>query len=146
MGYTHMLSLEETRRPRSCQKSVSTHPGSQGHGLSTIFSRLKTRVPNVISTISPVPLAHQLSLGVTKPHEAVLLRDTADVDQPAAVQLALCQSLVPSMGGVREEVLVPLLTGETGFGLNDVNIVNDQTILPHTPNFPILEPLLLQMQ
>ena len=105
-----MLSLEETRRPRSCQKNGSTHPGSQGHGLSTIFSRFKTRVPNVISTISPVPLVHgQLRLGVTKLHEAVLLRDTADVDQPAAVQLALHQRLVPSVGSVREQVLVTLL-------------------------------------
>ena len=62
-----------------------------------------------IRTISPVPLVHQLSLGVTKPHEAVLLLDTADVDQPAAVQLALHQRLVPSVGGVREQVLVTLL-------------------------------------
>ena len=72
-----------------------------------------TRVPNVISTISPVPLVHgQLRLGVTKLHEAVLLRDTADVDQPASVQLALCQSLVPAGGHVREQVLVTLLTTE----------------------------------
>ena len=55
---------------------------------------------------------------MTKLYEAVLLRDTADVDQPAAVQLTLCQSLVPGVGGVREEVLVPLLTGETRFGLD----------------------------
>ena len=59
-----------------------------------------TRVPNIISTISPVPLAHQLSLGVTKPHEAVLLLDAANVDQPAAVQLTLHQRLVPGVGGV----------------------------------------------
>ena len=103
-----------------------------------------TRVPNVISTISPVPLVHgQLCLGVTKLHEAVLLLDTADVDQPAAVQLALCQSLIPGVENTGEQIFVPLLTGETRFGLYDVN---DQTILPHTPNFPILEPLLLQMQ
>ena len=103
-----------------------------------------TRVPNIISTISPVPLVPgQLRLGVTKLHEAVLLLDTANVDQPATVQLALAQSFVPGVGHIREQVLVTLLTGETRFGLYDVN---DQTILPHTPNFPILEPLLLQMQ
>ena len=60
-------------------------------------------------TISPVPLVHQLDCRVGKPHEAVLLLDTADVDQPAPVQLALCQSLVPAVGGVREQILVPLL-------------------------------------
>ena len=60
-------------------------------------------------TISPVPLVHQLSLGVTKPHETVLLLDTADVDQPAPVQLALHQRLVPAVGSVREQVLVPRL-------------------------------------
>ena len=69
-----------------------------------------TCVPNIISTVSPVPLIHgQLGLGVTEPHETVLLRDTANVDQPAPVQLALCQSLVPGVGGVREQVLVTLL-------------------------------------
>ena len=79
-----------------------------------IFYRFKTRVPNVISTISPVPLVHgQLGLGVTKPHEAVLLLDTANVDQPAAVQLTLHQRLVPAGGHVREQVLVTLLTTVT---------------------------------
>merc|ERR1719150_2318348 len=61
--------------------------------------------------ISPVPLVHgQLGLGVSKPHETVLLLDTADVDQPAPVQLALHQRLVPAVGSVREQVLVPSLT------------------------------------
>ena len=89
------------------------------------------------STISPVPLVHgQLRLGVTEPHEAVLLLDTANVDQPAAVQLTLHQRLVPGVGGVREQVLVPLLPTVT----SEISQRNtSKTILPHTPNFPILE-------
>ena len=63
-------------------------------------------------TISPVPLVHQLDCGVCKPIEAVVLPHPADVDQPAAVQLALHQRLVPAGGHVREQVLVTLLTTE----------------------------------
>ena len=60
----------------------------------------------------------------------------ADVDQPAAVQLALHQRLVPAGGHVREQVLVTLLTTVT----SEISKRNtSKTILPHTPNFPILE-------
>ena len=60
-------------------------------------------------TISPVPLVHQLNLGVGKPTEAVVLLHPANVDQPAPVQLALHQRLVPAGGHVREQVLVTRL-------------------------------------
>ena len=63
-------------------------------------------------TISPVPLVHQLNLGVGKPIEAVVLLHAANVDQPAPVQLALHQRLVPGVGSVREQVLVTLLMTE----------------------------------
>ena len=65
-----------------------------------------------IFTPSPVPLFHQLGLGVSKLQQAVVLPHPADVDQPAAVQLALHQRLVPAGGHVREQVLVTLLTTE----------------------------------
>ena len=48
-----------------------------------------------------------------KPIEAVLLLHPADVDQPAAVQLALVKSVGPRVFYVREKVLVALLNFST---------------------------------
>ena len=60
-------------------------------------------------TISPVPLVNHLNRRVCKLHEAILLLDTANVDQPAAVQLTLGQGVIPGVSNIREQVLVPLL-------------------------------------
>ena len=64
-----------------------------------------------IFTPSPVPLFHQLGLGVSKLQQTVVLPHPADVDQPAAVQRALGPRLIPAVELVREEVLVSRLRG-----------------------------------
>ena len=49
---------------------------------------------------------------LSKPDQTVLLLETVDAEQPAAVQLALVPGVLPGEGHFREKVLVTLLALE----------------------------------